>query len=1218
MLGDAVVDAALAPLRQKLADLQAQTPANDEPAGPPQAAEAVLEWTGTGAEALPESAPETRKLITVLFADLVDFTALSEQMDPEDVREVLREYFTVWTRCIESFGGVIEKFIGDAVMAVFGLRTAREDDSRRAVHAALCMREVLADLNRRFEQEHGLRLSMRVGIHTGQALVSLLSERRGQDFVVVGDTVNLASRLQSAAPPNNVLISHDTFRLVRGDFDIQALEPVQVKGKREPVRVYLVLAAKPRSLRLEHTTSEFPLVGRERETGVMIDFLQRAFAASRQHSLLITGEAGMGKSRIIEELETQLELLPLRIRYFKGRASPYFQQQSFALLRDLIANRLDIQDSDSPETARQKLEAGMGQAAAQPVGRLLGMIDSPGPSGGSLSGGAQAASSGREIRDRALEALVRFFQSIAAQQPVAVVLEDLEWADSSSLEMITAVQRELARLPLNQSIVWVATARPEFASRAGAGLYGQPLPDRDPPTRLEIGPLSEPDSLRLLKALLAQAHPAPDAVTDEPPGEVVQLIIHSAEGNPLYIEELLRMLIEDGVILPVETGWQAQPEQLAAVRVPPTLTEFIQSRLDSLPAEERAILQRAAVVGRVFWDQAVDYLQTGAPVRQGQASRVLSGLSQASDVGSGIVLQRDVSQFEEAREYVFSHSLFRDVTYESLLKRQRRIYHAHAAHWLESITESSQRGSEFAAMIAEHYALAEENEPAARWYRRAGIQASRRYGNIEAAHNLSRALELLPEDDLEGRYQLTLEREKVYNRLINRPAQSADLDRLESIANTLDDDYKRAEVSLRRADYHFFHNQYALSIDFARRAAALAVPAGEQRQAAEGHVAWGRALFWDSQNDEAQAELETALAIARQADLPDIEATSLWNLGVLASNLSDYARSQALLSESLDLFRKLGDREGEGLAIAQLGNIAHNLGDYTSAREMWETARDVFHWTGHRLREATLLNNLGAVHFNLANYHEARQAQSEALLIYREAGDRNGHAVTLINLGGVLREEGRLDEARESFQQASQIIEEIHDRYIETPLRADQSLLHIYRGEIADAIAYAETAVKLAEEVQTPYYGAFARGRLAQAYLFSGRLEEAGQAYTEAAEIYQQLGMDLNVLEMQLGQARVRLALGDLPGAQQWMSAMLAYVEEHRDLSELNSIDEPARALLSLFQILQAAGDPRAPALARRARGWLQERAARIQDPDTRRTYFENVPTNREINALLP
>ena len=371
VLGDEIVETALATLRDKLAALQ-PTPAQ------PETEQGIV---------------EQRRLVTVLFADLVGSTALAEKLDPEDLRDALNAYFKRWTTCIEEHAGQVEKFIGDAVMAVFGLVTAHEDDTENAIRAALVMGEELDDLNEDFQRLYGVRLAMRVAVHTGPVVVSTLDERKGQDFVVVGDAVNLTSRLQSVAPSGGILVSHEAYRHVRGIFDVRPLEAVQLKGISQPVQVYLVLRAKPRAFHLGTRGVEgieTHLVGRQAELQRLQDALQMVIEHGKLQWLDLIAEAGVGKSRLIAEFDNWLELLPQEIYYFKGRSSHSMQNQAYSLLHDLFAFRFQIMEGDPPDIVREKWDRGIAESLSQSglaypqieghthaIGRLLGFEFEP-------------------------------------------------------------------------------------------------------------------------------------------------------------------------------------------------------------------------------------------------------------------------------------------------------------------------------------------------------------------------------------------------------------------------------------------------------------------------------------------------------------------------------------------------------------------------------------------------------------------------------------------------------------------------------------------------------------------------------------------------------------------------------------------------------------------------------------------------------------------------
>ncbi len=1198
VLGDAVVDAALAPL---LARMQALT------AGIP--AEHLREPSGTQPDSAQseDAVIEERRLVSVLFADLVDFTPMTERTDPEDMREVLRMYFDRWTSAIQMYGGVVEKFIGDAVMAVFGLHAAREDDAERAVRAALEMRSELEALNQRIEDRFGLRLSMRSAVHTGPVVASLHPNRGDQNFTVVGDTVNLASRLQTAAPPGGILVSHETFRLARGAFTFQALEPAKVKGKRDPVRIYLVQGAKPRALRFERTRVESPLVGREAEIQLLMEQIQQVIATGRQHTLLIEGEAGIGKSRLLDEMEYRFELLPEVLRYFKGRASPYLQQQPYALLRDVFSYRFSIQDGDDPVTALEKLAGGLGSdSAARVVAQLLGFSGHDGPNG-------RAQPAPRQLFSQALVELTGFFRHAAGAAPVVIALEDMQWADSSTSEMIAALRRELVDLP----VLWVATARPDgnggFLPEARALGEAAPVEDAGGPVRkVVLKPLSGEEAIVLLESLLAQAHPDPEAGAGTVPEALHRIAVRSAEGNPFYLEELLRMLIEDGLVAPTPAGWQAAEDRLAGVSIPPTLAEFLQARLDALPPDERALLQRAAVVGRIFWDQALDYLNAGAqsPIpgpEEPCSQRTRSALERLRE--NDVILRRSPSQFDGTHEYAFRQNLLRDATYESLLRRQRRAYHAHAARWLEEITSRASRSGEYAALIAEHYALAEEPAPAAEWYARAGELASARYANAEAVHALSRALDLLGEDDPRTRYRLLMEREKVYDRMINRTAQTADLDALEELARNLGEPEKQVEVALRRAALAFYLTRFDEAIEITTRALAQAEQAGSARLTGECELEIGRSLFWKSENQAAIPHLERALDVARQNGLGTVEAFSVWNLGVIASNMGEYALADERLAAARELFASLGDREGEALSTAQMGNTAFNLGNLETAGVHWETAREIFHWTGQRLREATLANNLAALAYNLGDYGKALHLQNDALRIYHEAGDRNGVSVTLTNQGELLREEGLYEQARETFDKALEITQNIGDRFMSTALWADYCRLYLLTGSPQKALEMGELALKTSREIQAPYYEGYSLLRLGRVHLALGDLEQAERHFEQAAEVQQSIGQTINALESRAMLGLVALERGDARGALHLVEPLLSALQE----LDISGADVPVEAYLTMIRVLRANHDPRAVRVIHAAQSWLMARAGKIRKESVRRSFLENVAANRVL-----
>ncbi|HNT55173.1 MAG TPA: adenylate/guanylate cyclase domain-containing protein, partial [Anaerolineaceae bacterium] len=771
VLGDSVVQLALESMAQKLAALKA----------------------GQGES---EHEVQQRKLVTVLFADLSGFTTLAEQMDAEDITDLMNALWSRLDRIITRHGGRIDKHIGDAIMAVWGVDTAQENDAEQAIRAALEMQAELAQLNLGNEIP-GLRglpdqqtIAMRIGINTGAALLGAVGTTG--EFTAIGDAVNTASRLQNAAPLNGIIISHDTFRHVRGLFRVRPLEPLSLKGKTEPVAVYLVEMARPHAFKVATRGFEdldTRMVGRTGELNqLQADFME-GLQERRPRMVTIIGEAGVGKSRLLYEFSSWLELQPHLSAAFKIRATQQTSSVPGLLIRQLIATHLDIRENDSVETITAKLAQGLSTVPASEVpledrALILGTwagYDLPDHHG------LVAIIGPRQLRDRGLIHLGEMLTAGAAEVPLVLLLEDLQWADDQSLDAIQFIQRACAHVPL----LTICVARPGLLERR---------PDWPAccSTLLELRPLNETESRALVHEILQKARLVPEALCS--------LIVQRAEGNPFYTEELIKMLIEEQVIQTHADQWRIDASRLETLHIPATLTGVLQARLDSLVPDEKSTLQRASILGRIFWDRAVAHLSkemgkenTPHPTETTLEKALQTALNGLRD--RRLIYRRDKPAFEGTAEYIFVHVLLRDVAYESVLKRDRRHYHAEAARWLARTAKASGREDEFSVLIAGHFEQAGELLSAQEWYQRGAVNATLRYANAEARHCLDHALALTPTGDLEHCYDLIMAREKVINLLGDRAAQLEDLNALADIANRLAQPGRQAEVGLRYAHY---------------------------------------------------------------------------------------------------------------------------------------------------------------------------------------------------------------------------------------------------------------------------------------------------------------------------------------------------------------------------------------------------------------------------------
>jgi class 3 adenylate cyclase/tetratricopeptide (TPR) repeat protein len=1166
-LGDAVVDTALAPLLDKRAGMVG----------------------GRGIE--------QRKLVTVLFADLVDFTVLSQSLDAEDVRSIVDRYFRPWHRVIDDHGGVVEKFIGDAVMAVFGLYRSQEDDPERAVRAALAMRGSLTELNDEFAQEYDARVAMRVGIDTGDVVVSTLGDRPGQDFVVVGEVVNRAARLQAAAPPGGVMISHDTRRHLRGAFVLDACPGLALKGIAQPVDAFVVVSEPPPGSALEegHRIEgiQTRTVGRELELRRLQDLFNDVVDDRRWRVVTVLADAGLGKSRLLHDFSVGLLDVQEPVWRFRGRATPSSMNLPNALLHDVMAARLEIQESDESATVQAKWADGVGRLLGHGevgVGNALVLATWLGFEVGEPPQLRSARLDPEGLSDRASSYLAEYFERFAADQPVVLLLEDLHWADDGSLSWLDAAASRLRDSP----ILVVGTARPTLLERRPH--WGEGL---DHHVRLPLGRLSRRESRQLLTEILQRA--------DHVPGSLSDLVVGVAEGNPFYIEELVKWLLEADVITRDEDTWRVVEDRIDAVRVPPTLKGLLQARLDALAAAEREILDRASVIGRVFWDSAVDHLGREAADERGEvtaASGVLDGLRARE-----VVYRRERSSFDDTTEFLFKHALLRDVAYDSVLKARRRAYHSRAGRWLERTTERSRRADQYAGLIAEHYDHG--GDPvAAEWYLRAGRQAAAVYANPEAVRLLGRGLELGPPPLL--RFDLLLAREAVLDRMGDRTAQETDFAAMERALANLDDPARRAQFLLRRSNWAFKHSEYPTGVTAALEAVAAARMAGDVALEAEAHLWAGSNLAWHRRYDEAAVSLERALGQAQAAGAPRLVGETLRYLSMVANDRSEFAAARRFGEEALATSRQSDDLEGESMALAQLGNVFYNEGRYDEATAYFEQSLPVFRSSGHRYREAVATSNLGMLVLVQGYLADGRRMIHESLEQCLLLGDREAAATALGVLGELGRTTGDWAGARAHFAEALAEAENLGFAALVSDVQLGLGLVAAGEGSSSEAIERTATAVRFARTAGSAL--AEARALLGSGYALrnGGRIEEAAAAFEAALDLAEALALGYLAAEARVGLADVAALRGDLARGVDLVEPVLA----HLSLAELAGCLEPGQVFLGCHRVVSAAGDERVNGVLAGARAYFDELVERIGDDELRRGFLERVPVNAELRAL--
>jgi class 3 adenylate cyclase len=655
---------------------------------------------------------EERKIVSVLFCDLVGFTAASERQDPEDVRARIRPYHARLRQEMERYGATVEKFVGDAVMAVCGAPMAHEDDAERAVRAGLRILEAIAELN---EADPELDLQVRVGINTGEAVVALGVRPEQGEVLVTGDVVNTAARIQSAAPVNGVAVGEQTYRATSRVFEYEPLAPVSVKGKAEALPLWRATAARARfgsDIGRPHAT---PLVGRELEKPLLIGTFERAAQQRSVQLVTVVGEPGVGKSRLIAELSAYTDAKPGITRWRQGRCLPYGEGITFWALGEIVKAEAGILESDSGQVAAAKLDAVVSPEEPERqwlLQRLAPLV------------GVEAASLAE--RQELFTAWRRFLEGLAAARPSVLVFEDLHWAD----EALLAFLEYLAEWSQGVPLLVLCAARPELYERRPGWGAGQ----RNAHT-VNLSPLSDQETAELVSHLITTTLLSPD---------LQRAILERVGGNPLYAEEFVRLLADRGL--------EQEGGPLMEAALPQSVQALIAARLDTLSPERKSLLQDAAVVGKVFWAGAL--AEIGSRDR-GELELVLHELARKE-----FVRPSRTSSMEGESEYSFWHLLVRDVAYGQIPRAERVRRHRSAAAWIED--KAGERVGDLAEVLAHHYLQALELAeaagdkdqaeelmvPARRFLALAGERALG-LDTMQAETRLARALELTPAEDVE-------------------------------------------------------------------------------------------------------------------------------------------------------------------------------------------------------------------------------------------------------------------------------------------------------------------------------------------------------------------------------------------------------------------------------------------------------------------------------------
>jgi predicted ATPase len=942
----------------------------------------------------------------------------------------------------------------------------------------------------------------------------------------MGSEVNLTARLESAAPPGGLLISQETYRNVRGIFDIQPLPPIDAKGFDRPVPVYQVIRARPRSFRNYQRGVEgieTHMIGRDAELKLLQDALRLAIDDGEGQMITISGEAGVGKSRLLYEFENWVELLPERVRYYRGRGRPEAQNQPFALLRDVFSFRFEILDSDEVDVVREKIRHGFtevfgtepgGEMRAELIGQLLGFDFTPSPHV------KNAQDDPQQLLNRAAVYLEEYFRGLAPKAPAVVFLEDVHWADDNSLDLLGQLSRQTPELPL----LIIFLTRPilfEHRPYWGEGLSYHQI--------LELQPLSKKESRQLVAEILQKVDQVPIALSE--------LVVSWAEGSPFFIEEMIKMLIDRGVVVVGESRWQVLPERLARVDVPSTLTGVLQARLDSLPKPERLALQMASVMGRVFWDEAVQQMEAKLHEKDEASPDYQTSENLAALRRRELIYRREASSFSGAHEYSFKHALLRDVAYESIIKQDRCRYHDLAASWLAQMSLASGRADEYAGVIAEHFLQAEQIEAAADWYTRAGERAKDQGALRDARAALTHAVELIPPNDLERRWSVLLNRDEVLGILGEKDARLADDEALIEIARELGDDNRIAEAYFRQSYFLSTLGQYQDSVQIlCENALPAAARAGNRNLET---LVLGLTVVCQTRLGDMRAASETAervLESTAELDDDDTLARTYFNLAIHYES-QDISKSVELLNRTVEIVTRLNDRNLEASCLGNIGYLYALSGFPEQSIVALEKALELGQLLENRWGVAYNRLNLGLAYTRLGNPRQAQSFLKEALLEFDNLGDTFAQAACHSYLGLAFEGDEDSVSAGNHFATARKSFEQIGARSYALDAQAGLARSLLMQGKPEEA----------SEVVQSIWDYLVQNG--------SNGMEFPVRAYLICAEIFREAGKEdkfqAAILE---GHDELVTRAGRLSDPA-WREAYVKKIPEHRTIIEIWKAD---------------------------------------------------------------
>ncbi len=1069
-----------------------------------------------------------RRVVTVLFSDISGFTAIAERLDPEQVYDLIDSTLKAFIAEIYRHEGTIDKILGDGVMALFGAPIAHEDDPARAVRAALGMQDAVRRINADLEARLGISLRVRIGLHSGTVVVGSIGSDLRMEYTALGDTVNVAARLQTAAEPGTILVSRAVYEPTRALFEFRELGALRVKNRVEPVDIFEVTAPRAIAGRVRGIPGlSAPMVGRQEELARLRQIVDMLTTRRYGHIVLVTGNAGIGKSRLTAELKGYLADKWATV--LEGACLAY-GQPTYGVFLQILRALFGIAENDSEETAREKIERTISALLPASHTQVLPYIEhllSIRIFDKELLARLRHLAPA-QLQQQTFLAIQALLTAQAQTQPLVLIFEDIHWIDSLSLELLTFLLREVEQAPL----LFYCNSRPdegraaEKIQRLGSDLYSDRF------THLPLAPLTHADSIALVDLLLT-IHNLPETLK--------QLIPQRAEGNPFYLEEIIRMLIDRGIIRRGAEHWEMTPgAPLDDLQVPATLQGLILARVDHLSESARQALQCAAVIGRDFSYQLLESVVEGAP-------------HLAEDV-QALEERQLIARVDHAAEYRFNHILIQDTVYHSLLRRRREYLHHKIAGAIETLFRD--RLEDHLAELAFHYTESQDLDRALPYQIRAGKHAEERFANEQARRHYQLAANFLTRTTPSVRQRIDVYRGLGAVQTLTGDYAGATtayliaLEVVHSAARTLETTREGAEIMRaigrvceRRGDYvealrwlenalkelendpdphslervrlyndigwvQYRRGEFDQAYEW--RMKTLRIVEGTEHYNEMASAYNGLVVLFTRRGDWARATAYAEKALRLREMIGDLRGVSqsLTNLGSITGEMGEWPKSLSYLERSLAIRQRIGDIEGIALLNNNLSLLYRARGDYTRARELGQNALEIAEKIKHRNAHCVALINLAALALLQNEYDGAMLYLTPAIDLAKTMGSKEKLAEAHTLLAEAYAGKGESESAAQAARAAMTTAVEIGNKEIQGRAWRVLARLACDQRDFQTASDALERSLTLLSELNSPFELAQSRLQLAQLHIQREQFDQARGALEQALEMFTRLGAE--------------------------------------------------------------------------------------------------------------